>query len=79
MVNKVRYTTLATIFSTIFFFFFFIFVTYSSALAVQCVTLTGCGNFAILGMSSGHTEVFNVQSGIHRGEVGRPKGNEEKI
>ena len=41
---------------------------------LQCVTLTGCGNFAILGMSSGHIEVFNVQSGIHRGEIGRPKG-----
>ena len=41
---------------------------------VQCVTMTGCGNFAILGMSSGHIELFNVQSGIHRGEIGRPKG-----
>ena len=29
-------------------------------------------------MSSGHIEVFNVQSGIHRGEVGRPNGNEKK-
>ena len=42
---------------------------------VQCVTLTGCGNFAILGMNSGHIEMFNVQSGIHRGHFGRPKGS----
>ena len=37
-----------------------------------------CGNFAILGMSSGHIEVFNIQSGIHRGEIGRPKGRNDK-
>ena len=41
---------------------------------MQCVTLSGCGHYAVLGMSSGHVEVFNVQSGIHRGELGRPKG-----
>ena len=41
---------------------------------MQCVTLTGCGNFVLLGMSTGHIEMFNVQSGIHRGEFGRPRG-----
>ena len=46
---------------------------------MQCVTMTGCGNFVILGMSSGHIELFNVQSGIHRGEIGRPKGGNKKI
>jgi len=28
----------------------------------------------ILGMSSGHVEAFNIQSGIHRGEFGSPRG-----
>ena len=46
---------------------------FSHYLAVKCVTLTGCGNFAILGMSTGHIEMFNIQSGIHRGEVGKQK------
>ena len=40
----------------------------------QCVTMTGCGNFCMLGMSSGHIETFNVQSGLHRGEFGKPRG-----
>lgn len=31
------------------------------------VELSGCGNFAILGYSSGHVDMWNIQSGIHRG------------
>jgi len=33
-----------------------------------CLTLTACGNFVIIGYSSGHVDRFNIQSGIHRGE-----------
>merc|ERR1719383_994256 len=33
-----------------------------------CLTLTACGNFVIIGYSSGHDDRFNIQSGIHRGE-----------
>ena len=43
-------------------------------ISMQCVTLSGCGHYAVLGMNSGHVEIFNVQSGIHRGVLGRPKG-----
>merc|ERR1712025_249238 len=32
-----------------------------------CICLTSCGNFAVLGYSSGHVDRFNIQSGIHRG------------
>lgn len=41
---------------------------------MQCVTVTACGNFAIIGMNTGHVEMFNMQSGLHRGEFGRPRG-----
>ena len=43
-------------------------------LYVQCACITGCGNFAILGMTSGHLEMYNMQSGLHRGVFGRGKG-----
>jgi len=32
-----------------------------------CICLTSCGNFVLLGYSSGHVDRFNIQSGIHRG------------
>ncbi|XP_055850780.1 WD repeat-containing protein 36 [Episyrphus balteatus] len=37
-----------------------------------CVVLTHCGNFVIIGYSSGHVERFNIQSGIHRASYGAP-------
>ncbi|XP_023323395.1 WD repeat-containing protein 36 [Eurytemora carolleeae] len=33
-----------------------------------CLCLSACGNFAIIGYSSGHVDRFNIQSGLHRGE-----------
>ena len=51
--------------------------TYDTTCAItimQCVTITSCGNFAIIGMNTGHVEMFNMQSGIHRGEFGKPRG-----
>lgn len=44
---------------------------------MQCVALSGCGHYTVVGMSSGHLEVFNMQSGIHRGHFGKPKGELE--
>ena len=38
------------------------------------MTITSCGNFAVAGMSTGHIELFNMQSGLHRGELGWPRG-----
>lgn len=35
-----------------------------------CVYITHCGNFVILGYSSGHIDRFNIQSGAHRGTYG---------
>ncbi|XP_029941250.1 WD repeat-containing protein 36-like [Salarias fasciatus] len=38
------------------------------------VDITSCGNFAVVGLSSGRVDVYNLQSGLHRGCY----GDEEK-
>ena len=36
--------------------------------------MSSCGNFAIVGDAHGNVDMFNIQSGIHRGSLGEPKG-----
>uniref|UniRef100_UPI00398F518B WD repeat-containing protein 36 isoform X2 n=1 Tax=Pristiophorus japonicus TaxID=55135 RepID=UPI00398F518B len=43
------------------------------------VDITSCGNFAVVGLSSGHVDVYNLQSGIHRGQYGEEKTHEGQI
>lgn len=38
-----------------------------SCVYASAITITECGNFALIGMSSGHVDCFNIQSGRHRG------------
>ena len=33
----------------------------------SCLCLTACGNFVLVGYTSGHVDKYNIQSGIHRG------------
>lgn len=40
--------------------------------SATCVTVTACGNFAIVGYDSGHIDRYNMQSGIHRATYLRP-------
>ena len=48
---------------------------YSSVVSrPQAVDLSSCGNYAIVGYSSGHVDVYNMQSGKHRGSFGKPVG-----
>jgi len=35
--------------------------------SATCLCLSSCGNFVVIGYSSGHMDRFNIQSGIHRG------------
>ncbi|XP_072570982.1 WD repeat-containing protein 36 isoform X2 [Paramormyrops kingsleyae] len=51
------------------------------ALNVQAtvVDVTSCGNFAVVGLSSGHIDVYNMQSGIHRGHYGDSKAHEGPV
>ncbi|XP_040613975.1 WD repeat-containing protein 36 isoform X2 [Mesocricetus auratus] len=39
------------------------------------VDITSCGNFAVIGLSSGAVDVYNMQSGIHRGRFGDDKAH----
>uniref|UniRef100_A0A8C5WWV6 WD repeat domain 36 n=1 Tax=Laticauda laticaudata TaxID=8630 RepID=A0A8C5WWV6_LATLA len=40
------------------------------------VDITSCGNFAVIGLSTGHVDKYNMQSGIHRGRYGEKKAHE---
>uniref|UniRef100_A0A1B6HHV9 Uncharacterized protein n=1 Tax=Homalodisca liturata TaxID=320908 RepID=A0A1B6HHV9_9HEMI len=42
-------------------------------LTATSICLTHCGNFVIIGYSSGNVERFNIQSGIHRFSYGTPQ------
>lgn len=48
------------------FFFFFN--------SLKAVDITSCGNFAVIGLSTGQVDVYNMQSGIHRGHYGEERG-----
>ena len=39
-----------------------------------CVCSSSCGNFIAVGDDSGHVELFNIQSGLHRGCFEREEG-----
>ncbi|MBZ3886724.1 WD repeat-containing protein 36 [Sciurus carolinensis] len=41
--------------------------------------ITSCGNFAIIGLSSGTVDVYNMQSGIHRGSFGKDQAHKGSI
>ncbi|XP_062334077.1 WD repeat-containing protein 36 [Osmerus eperlanus] len=43
------------------------------------VDITSCGNFAVLGLSSGHVDVYNMQSGLHRGHYGEEKAHDGPV
>lgn len=42
----------------------------TSCLCTQAVDITSCGNFAVIGLSCGRVDVYNLQSGLHRGCYG---------
>lgn len=43
------------------------------------VDITSCGNFAVVALSSGHIDVYNMQSGMHRGYYGKEKAHEGPV
>lgn len=50
-------------------------MTFSLLIGSQAVDITSCGNFAVIGTSGGRIDVYNMQSGIHRGcYVDKEKG-----
>ncbi|KAG1680276.1 WD repeat-containing protein 36 [Nymphon striatum] len=45
----------------------------------QCLQLTSCGNFVLIGYDSGHIDKYNVQSGMYRGSYGIPKAHSGSV
>ncbi|KAH0628125.1 hypothetical protein JD844_008892 [Phrynosoma platyrhinos] len=43
------------------------------------VDITSCGNFAVIGLTTGQVDIYNMQSGIHRGHYGKEKAHESSI
>lgn len=43
------------------------------------VDISSCGNFAVIALSSGHIDVYNMQSGFHRGHFGEDKAHEGPV
>uniref|UniRef100_A0A4W5QDB0 WD repeat domain 36 n=1 Tax=Hucho hucho TaxID=62062 RepID=A0A4W5QDB0_9TELE len=43
------------------------------------VGITSCGNFVMVGLSSGHIDVYNMQSGMHRGQYGEDKAHKGPV
>uniref|UniRef100_A0A665TRN7 Uncharacterized protein n=1 Tax=Echeneis naucrates TaxID=173247 RepID=A0A665TRN7_ECHNA len=42
----------------------------TSLFFLQAVDITSCGNFAVIGSSCGRVDIYNLQSGLHRGCYG---------
>lgn len=42
----------------------------TSCFCSQAVDITSCGNFVVIGSSCGRVDVYNLQSGLHRGCYG---------
>uniref|UniRef100_A0A8C0KM54 WD repeat domain 36 n=1 Tax=Canis lupus dingo TaxID=286419 RepID=A0A8C0KM54_CANLU len=48
-------------------------------LNLEAVDITSCGNFAVIGLSSGTVDVYNMQSGIHRGSFGEDQAHKGSV
>ncbi|CAH3115617.1 unnamed protein product [Pocillopora meandrina] len=46
---------------------------------VTTTAMSSCGNFAIVGDAHGNVDMFNIQSGIHRGSLGEPKAHNGQV
>uniref|UniRef100_A0A8C0KMI5 WD repeat domain 36 n=1 Tax=Canis lupus dingo TaxID=286419 RepID=A0A8C0KMI5_CANLU len=46
---------------------------------ITAVDITSCGNFAVIGLSSGTVDVYNMQSGIHRGSFGEDQAHKGSV
>ena len=41
----------------------------------KCCTISNCGNYFLVGYSSGHVDLYNIQSGLFRGTYGKPNAH----
>lgn len=45
----------------------------------KCCTITNCGNYCVIGYSSGHVDLYNMQSGIYRGSYGKTTAHDSTV
>ncbi|XP_054570984.1 WD repeat-containing protein 36 isoform X3 [Eptesicus fuscus] len=48
-------------------------------ITATAVDITSCGNFAVIGLSSGTVDVYNMQSGLHRGRFGEDQAHKGSV
>uniref|UniRef100_A0A673T7D8 WD repeat domain 36 n=1 Tax=Suricata suricatta TaxID=37032 RepID=A0A673T7D8_SURSU len=48
-------------------------------ITATAVDITSCGNFAVIGLSAGTVDVYNMQSGIHRGSFGEDQAHKGSV
>ncbi|KAH9489302.1 WD repeat-containing protein 36 [Bulinus truncatus] len=46
------------------------------AITATAVDVSACGNFGFIGYSTGHVDMYNMQSGQHRGSYGNPTAHD---
>ncbi|GFS13535.1 WD repeat-containing protein 36 [Elysia marginata] len=46
------------------------------SITATAVDISSCGNFGLIGYSSGHVDMYNMQSGLHRGTLGEAKAHD---
>ncbi|XP_044536058.1 WD repeat-containing protein 36 [Gracilinanus agilis] len=54
-------------------------ITVFVAVSPKAIDITPCGNFAVIGLTSGNVDVYNMQSGMHRGSFGMKKAHEGAV
>ncbi|XP_001513138.1 WD repeat-containing protein 36 isoform X1 [Ornithorhynchus anatinus] len=54
-------------------------MTKSLTITATAVEITSCGNFALIGLSSGNVNVYNMQSGLHRGQYGQKTAHQGTV
>lgn len=52
---------------------------FNENVSATCLCLTHCGNFVIIGYSTGHVDKFNMQSGLHRCAYGNPTAHSTPV
>ncbi|KAM8962305.1 WD repeat-containing protein 36 isoform 1-T1 [Pelodytes ibericus] len=51
----------------------------TQAIHATAVEITSCGNFALIGLSRGDVDLYNIQSGIHRGHYGKDTAHDGSV
>lgn len=46
------------------------------SVVATCCTISQCGNYCLIGYSSGHVDLYNIQSGAFRGTYGKPSAHD---